>query len=57
MSFEFDFTTEKLATCLPRNKDINALFEAFSDVFPKYDIKPFFFIKLSLIYKVKSENC
>jgi putative chitinase len=38
MSFEFDFTTEKLATCLPRNKNIDALFEAFSDVFPKYDI-------------------
>jgi putative chitinase len=38
MSFEFDFTAEKLATCLPRNKNINDLFDAFNNIFPRYDI-------------------
>ena len=38
MSFNFDFTAEKLAKCLPRNKDINNLFDAFNTVLPKYEI-------------------
>lgn len=38
MSFEFDFTEEKLAKCLARNKNISALFETFSNVLPKYEI-------------------
>jgi putative chitinase len=38
MSFEFDFTKEKLAKCLSRNKSIDALYEAFSTVLPKYEI-------------------
>ena len=38
MSFEFDFTQEKLASCLPRNKNISELFEALNEVLPKYEI-------------------
>lgn len=38
MSFEFDFTQEKLASCLPRNKNIPDLFEALNEVLPKYEI-------------------
>lgn len=38
MSFEFDFTKEKLAKCLSRNKNIDALYEAFSTVLPRYEI-------------------
>jgi len=38
MSFDFEFTAEKLAKCLPRNKDINNLFEAFNTVLPRYEI-------------------
>ena len=38
MSFNFDFTPEKLAKCLSRNKDTSALYEAFSTVLPRYEI-------------------
>jgi putative chitinase len=38
MSFEFDFTQEKLASCLSRNKNIPDLFEALNEVLPKYEI-------------------
>ena len=38
MSFDFEFTAEKLAKCLPRNKNINDLFDAFNNIFPRYDI-------------------
>jgi putative chitinase len=38
MSFEFEFTEEKLQKCLSRNKNIHDLFEAFEEVLPKYDI-------------------
>ena len=38
MSFNFDFTPEKLAKCLSRNKDTAALYEAFSTVLPRYEI-------------------
>lgn len=34
----FDFTPEKLAQCLSRNKDPQALFEALEQVLPKYEI-------------------
>ena len=38
MSFEFEFTEEKLKKCLSRNKNTPALFEAFSTVLPNYEI-------------------
>jgi putative chitinase len=38
MSFEFDFTQEKLASCLSNNKNIPDLFEALNEVLPKYEI-------------------
>jgi putative chitinase len=38
MSFEFDFTQEKLASCLSHNKNIPDLFEALNEVLPKYEI-------------------
>ena len=38
MSFEFEFTEEKLKKCLSRNKNTPALFEAFNTVLPKYEI-------------------
>ena len=38
MSFNFDFTPEKLAKCLSRNKNTAALHEAFSTVLPRYEI-------------------
>ena len=38
MSFEFDFTAEKVAACLTKNKNTAQLFDAFNEVFPKYDI-------------------
>jgi putative chitinase len=38
MSFNFDFTKEKLAKCLSRNKNIAELFETFNTVLPKYNI-------------------
>lgn len=38
MSFEFDFTEAKLKQCLPRNKNISALFESLEKVLPKYEI-------------------
>ena len=38
MSFEFDFTKEKLAKCLSRNKNTAELFEVFSEVLPRYEI-------------------
>jgi putative chitinase len=38
MSFEFEFTEEKLKKCLSRNKNAPALFEAFNTVLPKYEI-------------------
>ena len=38
MSFNFDFTAEKLAKCLSRNKNTAELFEVFSEVLPRYEI-------------------
>ena len=38
MSFNFDFTKEKLAKCLSRNKNIDTLYEAFNTVLPRYNI-------------------
>ena len=38
MSFNFDFTQEKLAKCLARNKNPGQLFEVFTDILPKYEI-------------------
>jgi len=38
MSFEFEFTEEKLQKCLSRNKNIDVLFEALENVLPKYEI-------------------
>ena len=38
MSFEFDFTEEKLQKCLSRNKNIHDLFESLEKVLPKYEI-------------------
>lgn len=38
MSFNFDFTQEKLAKCLSRNKNTAQLFEVFTEVLPKYEI-------------------
>jgi putative chitinase len=38
MSFNFDFTPEKLAKCLSRNKNTADLFHAFSEVLPRYEI-------------------
>ena len=38
MSFNFDFTQEKLAKCLSRNKNTAELFEVFSEVLPRYEI-------------------
>jgi putative chitinase len=38
MSFEFDFTEDKLKECVPTNKNIGALFSALSEILPKYDI-------------------
>ena len=38
MSFEFEFTEEKLQECLTRNKNIDVLFEALQNVLPKYEI-------------------
>ena len=38
MSFEFDFTEEKLKKCLSRNKNIHDLFESLEKVLPKYEI-------------------
>jgi putative chitinase len=38
MSFNFDFTQEKLAKCLSRNKNTAELFEVFNQVLPQYEI-------------------
>jgi putative chitinase len=38
MSFNFDFTQEKLAKCLARNKNTAELFEVFNEVLPRYEI-------------------
>lgn len=38
MSFEFDFTEEKLGECLERNNNIPELYQALCTVFPKYGI-------------------
>lgn len=38
MSFNFDFTKEKLAKCLSRNKNIDTLYQAFNTVLPRYNI-------------------
>jgi hypothetical protein len=38
MSFEFEFTEEKLKKCLSRNKNIPELFKTFNTVLPKYEI-------------------
>lgn len=36
--FEFDFTPEKLARCVKRNKNPNELYDALVNVLPRYDI-------------------
>lgn len=38
MSFQFNFTQEKLAKCVSRNKDVANLFAALEQVLPKYNI-------------------
>jgi putative chitinase len=38
MSFEFEFTEEKLKKCVSRNKNIHTLYESLNTVLPKYDI-------------------
>ena len=38
MSFEFDFTEDKLKECVPTNKNISGLFNALSEILPRYDI-------------------
>lgn len=38
MDFTFDFTEEKLAACLPRNKDVTVLYQAMCDILPLYEI-------------------
>lgn len=38
MSFNFDFTAEKLAKCLSRNKNTADLHHAFSSILPRYEI-------------------
>lgn len=38
MSFEFDFTEEKLKQCVPTNKNISALYVALCKILPKYEI-------------------
>lgn len=38
MSFEFDFTKEKLAKILPRNKNIDEWYSAMCDAFPDFEI-------------------
>lgn len=38
MSFQFNFTKEKLAKCVSRNKDVANLFAALEQVLPKYNI-------------------
>jgi len=38
MSFEFDFTEDKLKECVPTNNNISGLFNALSEILPKYDI-------------------
>lgn len=38
MSFDFDFTQEKLASCLHKNPDVTELYEILCELFPKYDI-------------------
>ena len=38
MSFTFNFTKEKLAACVSRNKEPELLFQALNDVLPRYEI-------------------
>jgi len=38
MSFEFEFTEEKLKKCVSKNKNIHDLYESLNTVLPKYDI-------------------
>jgi len=38
MSFEFEFTEEKLKKCVSRNKNVHILYESLNTVLPKYDI-------------------
>jgi putative chitinase len=38
MSFEFEFTEEKLKKCVSKNKNIHDLYEALNTVLPKYEI-------------------
>ena len=38
MSFNFDFTEAKLASCLKKNNHPGVLFPVFEEIFPKYDI-------------------
>jgi putative chitinase len=38
MSFEFEFTEEKLKKCLSKNKNIQELYKSLNTVLPKYEI-------------------
>jgi putative chitinase len=38
MSFDFDFTQEKLAECLHKNPDVTELYEVLCELLPKYAI-------------------
>lgn len=38
MTFQFDFSQERLAECLHRNKNIPELYEVLCELLPKYDI-------------------
>lgn len=38
MSFDFDFTQEKLAECLHKNPDVTELYEVLCELLPKYEI-------------------
>lgn len=38
MTFTFDFTEEKLAACLPGNRDVSVLYQAMLDILPRYQI-------------------
>ena len=38
MSFDFDFTAEKLAACVRRNHHVAELYEAMCEVLPRYEI-------------------
>jgi putative chitinase len=38
MAWEFNFTAEHLAACVPHNKDPEALYQALDQILPKYEI-------------------